>query len=249
MYHHLTQFIYNFKIKRYGFLANLCAVALVIATLTFFSWNGKLLSLPIAKIHPEVIRLNFSNLFAYSIHTIFRMIVGIIISLIFSICYATLASQNQKTEEIMIPMLDVLQSVPILGYISFTTAGFIALAPETSLGFEMVAIFAIFTSQAWNITFGVYQSFKNLPQELLEVAAIHNFSSWRRFWTIKIPYAIPSIIWNSMVSMSGAWFFIVAAECISYKNIQVSLPGIGSYIALALNKKDVSGIIAYIFSM
>lgn len=249
MSYYLSRFIFNFQSKQYGFLANLTAVTLVIACLTFFSWNGKLLHAPIAQIHPDEITLEWTNLIFYGMHTIFRMVIGIFISLIFSICYASLAASCKRAEQIMMPMLDVLQSVPILGYISFTTAGFIALAPGSSLGFEMVAIFAIFTSQAWNITFAIYQSFKNIPPDLLEVAAIYNFSSWRTFWSVKLPFAIPGIIWNCMLSMSGAWFFVVAAECISYDSMQISLPGIGSYISLALYNKDINAIIASIVSM
>jgi len=249
MSHYLSQFINNFKSKQYGFLANLTAVVLVIASLAFFSWNGKLLRMPIDQIHPDEISLEWTNLIFYGMRTVFRMVIGIFISLLFSICYASIAASNRRAEQIMMPILDVLQSVPILGYISFTTAGFVALAPGSSLGFEMVAIFAIFTSQAWNITFAIYQSFKNIPADLLEVAAIYNFSGWRTFWAVKFPFAIPGIIWNCMLSMSGAWFFIVAAECISYDSVQISLPGIGSYIALALDQKDIHAIIASIVAM
>ncbi|AVP87513.1 sulfonate ABC transporter permease [Candidatus Phycorickettsia trachydisci] len=249
MSHYLSQFINNSKSRQYGFLANLTAIVLVIASLAFFSWNGKMLHIPISKIHPDEINLEWTNLIFYGMRTIFRMIIGIFISLVFSICYASIAASNKRAEQIMMPILDVLQSVPILGYISFTTAGFIALAPGSSLGFEMVAIFAIFTSQAWNITFAIYQSFKNIPSDLLEVAAIYNFSGWRTFWSVKFPFAIPGIIWNCMLSMSGAWFFIVAAECISYNGMEVSLPGIGSYIALALDQKDIHAIMASIVAM
>jgi NitT/TauT family transport system permease protein len=238
-----------YKNKSYLFLANIFAIALVASVLIFFGWGADQVEAPIEDLNYQRISLDFGNLLFYGLRTTFRMIIGITISITFSILYATLAAKNQKAEQILIPVLDILQSVPILGYISFTVAGFVALAPNTVLGFEMVAIFAIFTSQAWNITFSVYQSLKKVPTDLLEVAASYNFSSWRKFWVIEIPCTIPGIIWNTIVSMSGAWFFVVAAETITYQTQKIQLPGIGSYISVALKQQNFNAIIVAILAM
>jgi NitT/TauT family transport system permease protein len=230
-------------------LANLFAITLVIFGLIFFSWSTKQINAPLESLSYEKINLDFVSLITYSLRTMFRMIIAIIISVIFSVCYATLAAKNIKAEQILIPTLDILQSVPILGYISFTVAGFVALAPNKVLGVEMVAIFAIFTSQAWNITFCIYHSLKKIPAELLEAAESYRFNSWQKFWIVELPYTIPGIIWNSIVSMSGAWFFVVAAETIVYNGQKIQLPGIGSYISEALLQENFVAIAAAIFSM
>ena len=222
-----------------AFWINAVALSFVMFVLIFFNWGAHQINQPISYLATDLISLDYGNLGFYVMRTVFRMIIGIIISIIFSIIYASIALQSKKAEELMIPILDVLQSVPILGYISFTVAGFIAIAPNTMLGFEMAAIFAIFT---WNITFCVYQSLKKVPHELLEVAKNYNFNRWRTFWVVKLPYAVPAIVWNSIVSMSGAWFFVVAAESITYNSEQINLPGIGSYIALSLKQQNVEAI-------
>ena len=129
---------------------------------------------------------------------------------------------------VLIPLLDVLQSVPILGYLSFTVAFFFSLFPGRMLGPELAAIFAVFTSQAWNMAFSFYQSLCTLPTDLDEAARGFRFSGWQRFWRLEAPFAVPGLVWNMMMSMSGGWFFVVAAEAISVGTVQVALPGVGS---------------------
>ena len=140
------------------------------------------------------------------------------------------------------PLLDILQSVPILGFISVTVVFFMSLAPGRVLGAEFAAIFAIFTSQAWNMAFSFYQSLRTVPEELLEASRIFRLSPWMQFWRVEVPFAMPQLIWNMMVSMSGSWFFVVASEAISVGNTTVTLPGIGSYIALAIEQKNLAAI-------
>lgn len=132
------------------------------------------------------------------------------------------------------PILDILQSVPVLGYISFTVTFFIALFPGRVLGVELAAMFAIFTSQAWNMTFSFYQSLRTVPRDLQEVARGFHLSPWQRFWKLDAPFAMPGLIWNMMMSMSGGWFFIVASEAITVGNNTFTLPGIGAYLAQAI---------------
>ena len=155
-------------------------------------------------------------------------------SLVFSLAYAALAAKSRQAEKILIPVLDILQSVPILGFLSITVTGFIALFPGRLLGVECAAIFAIFTSQAWNMTFSVYQSLRTVPVELIEAARMYHLSPWQRFWRLEVPHAIPSLVWNMMMSVSGGWFFVVASEAITVSGQTILLPGIGSYIATAI---------------
>ncbi len=125
----------------------------------------------------------------------------------------------------MVPILDILQSVPILGFISITVVFFMSLAPGRVLGAEFAAIFAIFTSQAWNMAFSFYQSLRTIPIELNEAAESFRLSPWMRFWQLEVPFGMPALIWNMMMSMSGGWFFVVASESISVGHTTVALPG------------------------
>ena len=163
-------------------------------------------------------------------------------SLLFTFTYATLAAKNKQAERLLVPLLDILQSVPILGFISITVVFFMALAPGRVLGAEFAAIFAIFTSQAWNMAFSFYQSLRTVPAELVEASRSFRLTPWMRFWRLEVPFAMPQLIWNMMMSMSGGWFFVVASEAISVGNTTVTLPGIGSYIALAIAQRDLAAI-------
>ncbi|HYP34439.1 MAG TPA: ABC transporter permease subunit, partial [Burkholderiaceae bacterium] len=148
----------------------------------------------------------------------------------------------RSAEKIMVPMLDILQSIPILGFLSITVTGFIALFPGNLLGVECAAVFAIFTSQAWNMAFSLYQSLKTVPEELQEASRIFHLSTWQRFWRLELPFAMPGLLWNMMMSMSGGWFFVVASEAISVSNQNIKLPGVGSYIALAIEARNLQAI-------
>jgi len=167
---------------------------------------------------------------------------ALVASLVFSLVYAAVAAKSRQGEKILIPILDILQSVPILGFLSITVTGFIALFPGRLLGVECAAIFAIFTSQAWNMTFSVYQSLRTVPAELIEAARMYHLSPWKRFWRLEVPHAIPSLVWNMMMSVSGGWFFVVASEAITVAGQTIMLPGIGSYIATAINQRDLAAI-------
>ncbi len=195
------------------------------------------------------VSLDPSNLPYYALRTILRMFYALILSLIFSFVYATIAVKSKKAELILIPLLDILQSVPILGFLSITVTGFIALFPGSLLGVECASIFAIFTSQVWNMTFSLYQSFMSVPKELTEVATLYHLSSWRRYWRLEVPFAVPQLLWNTMMSVSGGWFFVVASEAITVSGNTILLPGIGSYIALASKHKSMEAICYAILTM
>jgi NitT/TauT family transport system permease protein len=178
----------------------------------------------------------------YAVRTTLRMLAAMVASLIFTLVYATAAAKSRRAEIVLIPILDVLQSVPVLGYLSFTVVFFVSLFPGNTLGPELAAIFAIFTSQAWNMTFSFYQSLRTVPIDLEEASRSFRLSSWQRFWTLEVPSAMPGLVWNMMMSMSGGWFFVVASEAISVGKIQIALPGIGSYVALAIEERDLHAV-------
>ncbi|BEO28250.1 MAG: ABC transporter permease subunit [Serratia marcescens] len=197
---------------------------------------------PLATLKTQAVSLDPANLPEYALRTTLRMLVAMVASLAFSLVYGTLAAKSRRAEKVLVPILDILQSVPVLGYISFTVTFFIALFPGRVLGVELAAMFAIFTSQAWNMTFSFYQSLRTVPRDLEEVARGFHLSPWQRFWKLDAPFAMPGLIWNMMMSMSGGWFFIVASEAITVGNNTFTLPGIGAYLAQAILSKDLQAI-------
>jgi NitT/TauT family transport system permease protein len=221
---------------------DLVALPLVLALLALVAWGSLAMSARYQIGAPLPISLDPWRLPAYALRTVLRMALALIASLVFSLGYAALAAKSRRAEKIMIPVLDILQSVPILGFLSITVTGFVALFPGRLLGVECAAIFAIFTSQAWNMTFSVYQSLRTVPGELIEAARMYHLSPWRRFWRLEVPHAIPSLVWNMMMSVSGGWFFVVAAEAITVSGHTILLPGVGSYIATAIDRRDLAAI-------
>ncbi|MBV9576658.1 MAG: ABC transporter permease subunit [Gammaproteobacteria bacterium] len=188
------------------------------------------------------ISLSLSALPAYAARTVVRMLIALMFSLLFTFIFATWAAKSQRAGKIIIPIIDVLQSVPILGFLSVTVAGFISLFPGSMLGPECAAIFVIFTSQAWNMALSFYQTIRSVPAEVNEAARMFHLSAWQRFWRIEVPYSMPGLLWNAMVSMSAGWFFVVASEAITVSKQQILLPGIGSYIAVAIQAADMRAI-------
>ena len=178
----------------------------------------------------------------YAVRTTLRMFAALLCSLVFTFTYATWAAKSRRAGLILIPVLDVLQSVPILGFLSFTVVFFMSLFPGRVLGAELAAIFAIFTSQAWNMAFSLYQSLKTVPADLDEATRSYRLTAWQRFWRLEVPWAMPGLVWNTMMSMSGGWFFVVASEAISVGDATWKLPGIGSYVALALEERDIAAV-------
>lgn len=237
------------KTKTFLKPTELILLILFIGIIAIFCDTASDMDNSIETIRAGSVTLQASDLPEYALKTTLRLIVGLSISVIFAIIYAVLAVKFERLGKLMIVMLDILQSVPILGYMSFTIAGFLLLFPGSQLGVEAAALFAIFTSQAWNIAFSLYQSFRNIPEELVEVSKKLGLNNWQRFFKLDLPYATPGLIWNAMLSNSGAWFFIVAAESINVGNQDYSLPGIGSYIALAVTQQDMHHILYAIMTM
>lgn len=215
---------------------------LVLALLVLLAYGGSQMARPYQVGQALPLTLDPSYLPYYLLRTTLRMFLALAASLVFACVFAAVAAKYRAAERVMVPLLDVLQSIPILGFLSITVTGFIALFPGNLFGVECAAIFAIFTSQAWNMAFSLYQSLKTVPGELREAAAVFQLSGWQRFWRLELPFAMPSLLWNMMMSMSGGWFFVVASEAISVSNQNIKLPGVGSYIALAIEARDLGAI-------
>ena len=221
---------------------DILAVLLIVGLLVFLGEASRHLFEPLAELPQQPPSLDPRHLPEYAARTTLRMLVAMVFSLIFTFTYATFAAKNKYAERILVPLLDILQSVPILGFISVTVVFFMELAPGRVLGAEYAAIFAIFTSQAWNMAFSFYQSLRTVPTELEEASRNFRLSPWMNFWRLDVPFAMPQLIWNMMMSMSGSWFFVVASEAISVGNTTVTLPGVGSYIALAIEHQDLKAV-------
>ncbi|HEU0264218.1 MAG TPA: ABC transporter permease subunit [Geobacterales bacterium] len=218
------------------------AFLLIMGVITLFSWGSRQMVAPY--LPGEQIHLSLDPVYLplYAVRTVIRMVAALGLSLLFTFTYATLAAKSRRAERLLVPLLDILQSVPILGFLSVTVTGFIAMFPHSLLGLECAAIFAIFTSQAWNMAFSFYQSLRIVPKELQEAAVIFGLSPWQRFWKLEAPFATPALIWNTMMSVSGGWFFVVASEAITVGKTSVTLPGIGSYVAHAIQSRDLPAI-------
>jgi len=206
------------------------------------AWGSHQMAGPYSLGEPLHITLDPAALPEYALRTVLRMGAAMVFSLLFTLTYATLAAKNRRAEQVMVPLLDVLQSVPILGFLSITVMGFIHLFPGSLLGPEAAAIFAIFTSQAWNMAFSFYHSLRMIPKELYQVADVFQLSAWQRFWKLEVPFAMPNLLWNTMMSASGGWFFVVASEAISVAGHDILLPGVGSYIATAIQQQNLTAI-------
>jgi NitT/TauT family transport system permease protein len=197
---------------------------------------------PISVLTTQAISLSPTMLPEYAMRTTLRMLAAMAASLVFTLIYGTLAAKNKRAEKVLVPILDILQSVPVLGYISFTVTFFIALFPGRVAGAECAAIFAIFTSQAWNMTFSFYQSLRTVPRDLEEVSRSFHLTGWQRFWKLEVPFSMPGLIWNMMMSMSGGWFFVVASEAITVGDNHIILPGIGAYLSAAIDQRNLGAI-------
>jgi NitT/TauT family transport system permease protein len=228
---------------------DLIAFAAILAVLTAIAKSYHGLSAPLPAAHEAPISLDYSELPYYAFRTVLRMFAALAASLVFTFTYATLAAKSRRAEMVLIPVLDILQSVPVLGFLSFTVTFFLGLFPGNTMGAELAAVFAIFTAQAWNMAFSFYQSLRTVPPDLDEVARGFRLTGWQKFWQLEAPFAMPGLIWNTMMSMSGSWFFIVASEAITVGDTTIALPGMGSYIAKANDDGNWSAIGAAVLTM
>ena len=225
------------------------ALVFVLAVISLLAWNAKQMSTPYEVGQATPISLAPSVLPFYACRTVVRMLIAMMVSLLFTFIFGTWAAKSHRAERLIIPMIDVLQSVPILGFLSVTVVGFIHLFHGSMLGPECAAIFVIFTSQAWNMALGFYQTVRSVPADVEEAAHMFHLSPWQRFWRISVPFSMPGLLWNAMMSMSAGWFYVVASEAITVSNQQILLPGIGSYIAVAIRAANMHAILYAILTM
>lgn len=178
----------------------------------------------------------------YALLSVGRMSAAYLLSLLFSLFYGYAAARNRGARAILMPLLDVLQSVPILSFLPMVLLSLTAILPD-KFAAELAAVLLIFTSQAWNMTFSFYQSMTTIPLELREAAAVFRFDPWTRFKTMELPFAAIGLLWNSMMSWSGGWFFLMAAEIFHVGTRDFRLPGLGSYLQTAANRADTGAVI------
>jgi NitT/TauT family transport system permease protein len=237
---------------RRGLLPNLydCVIFIVIAAaFVLVAHAAREMGEPLARLDVAPVTLDPRNLPEYALRTTLRMFAAILASLVFTFVVATVAARSRKAELVIVPALDILQSVPVLGFLTFTVVLFLRLFPGSQLGAECASIFAIFTSQAWNMAFSFYQSLRTVPSDLDEVCQHFQLSRWLRFWRLEVPFAAPGLIWNTMMSMSGGWFFVVASEAITVGDTTIKLPGIGSWLAIAIEQKDIAAVAMAVATM
>ncbi len=179
----------------------------------------------------------------YAAYSLLRIAVAYILSLVFAIGYGYLAAYNARAERVMIPLLDILQSIPVLSFLPGVMLAMIALVPHSQLGVELGAILLIFTGQVWNMAFSFYSSVKTIPRELRESSDVFRFSAWQRFVQLELPYAAIGLVWNSMMSVAGGWFFLMACEMFVLGARDFRLPGLGSYLQTAASAGDTGAVI------
>jgi NitT/TauT family transport system permease protein len=221
---------------------DLIAVALIGAIAVLVVHGAQQMNLPVSALDTHPVTLDPARLPEYALRSTLRMFAAIGLSLIFTFVVATAAAKSRKAELVIIPMLDIAQSIPIISFLAFTMTFFVGLFPTSELGVECAAIFLVFTSQAWNMAFSFYQSLRTLPADLDEASRQFGLSPWKRFLRLELPFATPALVWNTMLSMSGGWFFVVASEAFTVGKTSYLLPGIGSWLAVAIERMDLTAV-------
>ena len=180
---------------------------------------------------------------AYAFYSLVRMGVAYILSLVFAVAYGYIAAYHRRVETVMVAALDILQSIPVLSFLPGVMLAMVSLIPTRQLGVELGSIILIFTGQVWNMAFSFYSSLKSIPRELREAAAIYHFGPWQRFMELELPFGVIGLVWNSIVSVAGGWFFLMACEMFVLGNHDFRLPGLGSYLQTAASRGDTAGIL------
>ncbi len=196
-----------------------------------------------------LIDLSFRALPRYTFFSLIRGLAAYGISFLFTIIYGYWAAKDRLAEKLLVPILDILQSIPVLGFMPSVVLALVSLFPHSNVGLELAAVLMIFTGQAWNMTFSFYNSLKSVPQYLQEAGSIYRFNWWQRLTRIELPYSAVGLIWNSMMSMAGGWFFLMVTESFQLGNRDFRLPGIGSYMSVAVEKGNVPAMVGAVVAM
>jgi NitT/TauT family transport system permease protein len=205
-------------------------------------WTGAL--------RPSVhIDLSVGALPGYAFLSLSRGLVAYVLSLTFTICYGYWAAKDRVAERVLLPALDILQSIPVLGFMPGLVLGLVAAFPRSNVGLELASVIMIFTGQAWNMTFSFYYSLRSIPKDLVEVATLNRFSWWQRFRWVELPFSAIGLVWNSMMSMAGGWFFLMVSEAFVLGDKDFRLPGLGSYMSVAVARGDGEAMLAAVLAM
>ncbi|HLW54212.1 MAG TPA: ABC transporter permease subunit [Candidatus Angelobacter sp.] len=222
------------------FLLGIAVLYSVVALARY--WSGPLT--------PQVeIDLRARALPLYTLYSVLRIGIAYLLSLLFTLVYGYVAAYNRRAEKVMVPLLDVLQSIPVLSFLPGVMLAMVALFPRRQLGVEMGSILLIFTGQVWNMAFSFYASLKSIPQEMREAAQLYRFSWWQRFTQMELPFSVIGLVWNSMMSVAGGWFFLMACEMFVLGKRDFRLPGLGSYLQTASSAGDTRAIIYGLLTM
>jgi NitT/TauT family transport system permease protein len=178
----------------------------------------------------------------YSLYSLVRIAIAYLLSLLFAVIYGYVAAYNRRLQPFMIALLDILQSIPVLSFLPGVMLAMVSLLPARQLGIELGAIVLIFTGQVWNMAFSFYSSLRSIPRELREASRIYGFSAWQRFFQLELPYGAIGLVWNSMVSVAGGWFFLMACEMFVLGKRDFRLPGLGSYLQTAASAGDTGAM-------
>jgi len=232
--------------RRYGVI-DLVVLLAVIAVITLLVLAAARWTAP----QTPVVTIDLSPLAlpAYAGYSLLRMILAYLLSLVFTLVYGHIAATNRRAEVVMIPILDILQSIPILSFLPVVTLALVAAFPHSNVGLELASVILIFTSQVWNMTFSFYHSVRTQPTDLREVAAITRLRPYRRFLTLEVPSSMIGLIWNSMMSWAGGWFFLMASEQFTSGTRSFQLPGLGSYLQAAANTGNTGAILLGLFTL
>ncbi|HXI82845.1 MAG TPA: ABC transporter permease subunit [Verrucomicrobiae bacterium] len=185
----------------------------------------------------------------YTLFSLFRGFAAYVLSLIFTLIYGRVAAYNARAEKVMVPLLDILQSIPVLGFLPGLVLALVAAFPTSNFGLELSCVIMIFTGQAWNMTFSFYHSLRSIPAELGDAARVYRLTSWQRFLQLELPYSAVGLVWNSMMSMAGGWFFLTVCEAFVLRGKDFRLPGIGSYMSVAIEKDNMPAMIYGVVAM
>ncbi|MFC0283906.1 ABC transporter permease [Camelimonas abortus] len=221
---------------------DVAAFALVVALMAAIAAGARDINAPLEALRSPPVSTDPAHLPYYALRTTLRMLAAMVASLAFTFAFGALCLRSRRAAQLLEPAVDILQSVPVLGFLTFTVAFFLGLFPGQVAGAEIAAIFAIFTSQAWNMALGFLHAARATPRDLEEAARSLQLSRWQFFWRLTAPFSMPALVWNMMMSMSGGWFFIVASEALTVGDQHILLPGVGSYLAMAIDARDLRAV-------
>ncbi|MCL9780145.1 ABC transporter permease subunit [Vibrio sp. S4M6] len=231
-----SPFVLSFNSK------DIVAFIIFVAFILLYRYGWQDMHRPLNDFQPET-QGSLSELPYDMLRTTMRLVIGLFFSFIFAIVAGVAAAKNKHLERVILPFINVMESVPLLGFITFSTIIFINLFPNSVMGLEAAAIFGVFTGQAWNMALVVYQTLRIVPKEVEEAAQLFQLNAWQKFWRVEFPYTIPGLLWNTMVSQAAAWFAIVASEIIPLNGKDMPLHGVGTFIQIGLDNADVKMIV------